>query len=229
MLHFNDLTYYGVPSLPAGWKAPAWLTVAIGIFAGRLYFDFEEYAELRRFLGLLDAEEGPVDTLETSAGTESGFLPTVASEPDASPGESETPDSEQVETDQDGDEKRSNDDQVASAPRQVQRRFSARPMTFLQEWLALRRRGQDFAHTPMGYMCQGKALTAGHPFFARTAGAGGRDVVRGLQSTGNTGNTGAQSGGLGDDDDFDSDASAYDGYSASDAQDEDDEGGSGGE
>ena len=45
--------------------------------------------------------------------------------------------------------------------------FTAKPLVFLQEWLAIRRKGQDFAHTPMGYVCQGKILKPNHPFFAQ--------------------------------------------------------------
>ncbi|THC92491.1 hypothetical protein EYZ11_008029 [Aspergillus tanneri] len=36
---------------------------------------------------------------------------------------------------------------------------------FLQEWLSLRRQGQDISHTPMGYICQGWRLRSDHPFF----------------------------------------------------------------
>ncbi|KAK6356074.1 hypothetical protein TWF718_000448 [Orbilia javanica] len=43
--------------------------------------------------------------------------------------------------------------------------FIEKPLSFLQEWLTLRRKGQDFLHTPMGYICQGKTLLQSHPFF----------------------------------------------------------------
>lgn len=46
--------------------------------------------------------------------------------------------------------------------------FTAKPLTFLQEWLAVRRKGQDFTHTPMGYVCQGRQLDPNHPFFVET-------------------------------------------------------------
>lgn len=45
--------------------------------------------------------------------------------------------------------------------------FTSKPLTFLQEWLSIRRKGQDFSHTPMGYVCQGKILTETHPFFSK--------------------------------------------------------------
>ncbi|KAF3192372.1 hypothetical protein TWF225_000621 [Orbilia oligospora] len=43
--------------------------------------------------------------------------------------------------------------------------FTEKPLSFLQEWLTLKRKGQDFLHTPMGYLCQSKALLKSHPFF----------------------------------------------------------------
>lgn len=51
MLHFNRLDYHAVPPLPPGFVAPVWLTVELGIFAGRLYLDWCEYYELLGYLG----------------------------------------------------------------------------------------------------------------------------------------------------------------------------------
>ncbi|KAF3913599.1 hypothetical protein ABW20_dc0110554 [Dactylellina cionopaga] len=48
--------------------------------------------------------------------------------------------------------------------------FTSKPLSFLQEWLTLKRKGQDFLHTPMGYLCQSKALLPSHPFFRDNAG-----------------------------------------------------------
>ncbi|KAF2229858.1 hypothetical protein EV356DRAFT_570800 [Viridothelium virens] len=45
--------------------------------------------------------------------------------------------------------------------------FTAKPLAFLKQWLAVRRKGQEFANTPMGYVCHGKRLTKDHPFFER--------------------------------------------------------------
>ncbi|PIG85815.1 hypothetical protein AARAC_009742 [Aspergillus arachidicola] len=39
-------------------------------------------------------------------------------------------------------------------------------MSLLEEWLVLRRQGQDISHTPMGYVCQNRTLSVDHPFFA---------------------------------------------------------------
>ncbi|KAH7383934.1 hypothetical protein BKA66DRAFT_417580 [Pyrenochaeta sp. MPI-SDFR-AT-0127] len=47
--------------------------------------------------------------------------------------------------------------------------FAKKPLTFLHEWLALRRKGQDFEHTPMGFVTAGKPLTKNHPFFRSMA------------------------------------------------------------
>ncbi|KAE8377081.1 hypothetical protein BDV26DRAFT_293508 [Aspergillus bertholletiae] len=41
-------------------------------------------------------------------------------------------------------------------------------LNFLQDWLTLRRQGQDISHTPMGYVCQGLRLLPDHPFFLTT-------------------------------------------------------------
>lgn len=40
-------------------------------------------------------------------------------------------------------------------------------LAFLNEWLAIRRQGQDITHTPMGYVCQGRTLRSDHPFFVQ--------------------------------------------------------------
>ncbi|RKF65793.1 putative p-loop containing nucleoside triphosphate hydrolase [Erysiphe neolycopersici] len=41
--------------------------------------------------------------------------------------------------------------------------FTSKPLCFLQEWLALRGQGQDFSHTPMGFICQGRSVLAQNP------------------------------------------------------------------
>ena len=50
MLHFNQLSYYALPSLPAGYTIPDWFLIELGIFAGRLYIDFQEYCVLTDYL-----------------------------------------------------------------------------------------------------------------------------------------------------------------------------------
>ncbi|CAO2653039.1 Nn.00g024500.m01.CDS01 [Neocucurbitaria sp. VM-36] len=102
MLHFNDLTYYATPPLPSNFEAPLWLKVELGLFAGRLYFGFDEYSELMSYL---------------------------------------------------------------SGSKRSEKRFAEKPLTFLHEWLALLRKGQDFEYTPMGFVAAGRPLTAEHAFF----------------------------------------------------------------
>jgi hypothetical protein len=142
MLHFNNLGYYAVPTMPTGWKAPTWLTIELGIFAGRLYFEFEEYGDLCKYLGL-DEDDAKLPETSNDAVPSTELHRTDGAADDAA----------------NGAEK---DKSVPQAPS-----FTANPLAFLQEWLAIKRKGQDFAHTPMGYLCHGKLLTASHPFFTR--------------------------------------------------------------
>lgn len=142
MLRFNHLDYYTVPTLPPAWKAPTWLTIQLGIFAGRLYFEYGEYDALREYLGLQDITSKLTD-------------PSCDTVPQHRLGLKDGADSDAITT-------------METVPRS----FTAKPLTFLQEWLAIRRKGQDFAQTPMGYVCQGKPLAASHPFFFRMMGKG---------------------------------------------------------
>lgn len=107
MLHFNGLNYHATPPLPKDFQPPTWLTVELGIFSGRLHFDWHEYNELLGYLGLKED---------------------LSKDPDAHP-------------------------------------FAAKPLTFLHEWIDVRRKGQDFEHTPMGFITTGKPLTENHAFF----------------------------------------------------------------
>lgn len=117
MLHFNDLGYYTVPGLPSEWKAPLWLCTELGIYAGRLYFEYSEYSAILSFLGVRETtsriEEEEVDDVNASEGSE-----VLKSEENR----------EEVKT---------------------HKAFTRKPLAFLQEWLAVRRKGQDFAETPM--------------------------------------------------------------------------------
>ncbi|KAK1447923.1 hypothetical protein CMEL01_09762 [Colletotrichum melonis] len=131
MLHFSDLNFFSVPSLPFGWKAPDWLKIELGIYGGRLYFEWAEYDQLCEFLGIdqslplleyLDQEGSDSDSADTQSGEK-----------------------HKVHVSANG--------------------LTARPLSFVQEWLAARRRGQDFMSTPMGFIAQGKTLQEDHPFF----------------------------------------------------------------
>lgn len=127
MLHFNNLNYYAMPSLPAGWKAPTWLKLELGIFAGRLYFEYEEYEHLRNYLGLRETAAAVFTETVEETGT--------AAELDGADGGA--------------------DKAVIATIKQVAS-FTAKPLTFLQEWLAIRRKGQDFVHIPMGACAKGR-------------------------------------------------------------------------
>ncbi|EER23013.1 hypothetical protein CPC735_020410 [Coccidioides posadasii C735 delta SOWgp] len=140
MLHFNSLNYFAMPSLPSGWKPPKWLTIQLGILSGRVYFEFNEYEELCQYLGVTAANEGLDDSLDIPI----------------SPAPSRFPNAHEV------------DIMEASSRTAKKSSFTAKPLVFLQEWLSLKRRGQEFTHTPMGYVCQGKPLHEDHPFFSRS-------------------------------------------------------------
>lgn len=116
MLLFNELAYYAIPSLPTSWTAPNWLKWELGIFSGRLYFEFNEYETMCQHLGLVTSAHG--------------------------------------------EEKEEAEDSGPTSPAT----FTTKPIAFLQEWLTARRKGQDFTHTPMGYLCNGKQLLSTHPF-----------------------------------------------------------------
>ncbi|KAJ0335022.1 hypothetical protein COL922a_009890 [Colletotrichum nupharicola] len=136
MLHFSKLEYLSIPPLANDWEAPMWLRVELGLYAGRLYFEWEEYAEICRLLGI-----------------------------------DETSLSEHMEESSDEDLERAQlDGEVESKPsaKPAKTGMTPRPLTFCQEWLAARRRGQDFVSTPMGFIAQGKPLQATHPFFRKT-------------------------------------------------------------
>ncbi|TVY94359.1 hypothetical protein LAWI1_G000351 [Lachnellula willkommii] len=136
LLHFNDLKFYSIPNLPSDWEAPLWLKVELGLFAGRLYFDYSEYATLCKFLGV---KESAASLEEIDDDFELG--------PPALDGVVE---------------------EVAAKSQAV---FARKPLTFLHEWLAIRRKGQDFASSPMGQVCQGKPLTSDHTFFMKPEAA----------------------------------------------------------
>ncbi|KAK1971591.1 hypothetical protein LY78DRAFT_688890 [Colletotrichum sublineola] len=140
MLHFSDLQYYSIPTLPSEWRAPAWLKIELGLYAGRLYFEWSEYDRVCDFLGI----DQSLPLLE--------FLEEEGSESDSA------------------------DAQRSSGAGSAAAGLTSRPLSFVQEWLASRRRGQDFLSTPMGFIAQGKTLQENHPFF-RQAMTVKRDIL----------------------------------------------------
>ncbi|KIW67043.1 hypothetical protein PV04_06320 [Phialophora macrospora] len=151
MLQFNNLDYYAVPALPLGWSAPMWLRVQIGIFAGRLYFPFEELGHIRDFLGL--GNDDP-----------SNFQSDLAIEIEEERMESSSS-SEENQTAGHDEPQILQDDKIITKEARAAKLKATRMLTFLHAWLGTRGRGQDFTHTPMGYICARKALTEDHPFF----------------------------------------------------------------
>ncbi|KAF2802818.1 uncharacterized protein BDZ99DRAFT_428253 [Mytilinidion resinicola] len=137
MLRFNDLRYYAIPELPRGWNAPIWLKMELGIFAGRLYFEWDEHSSVLQPLGVAVDEE---DEKPENSYTHLTSL--------------EIPDGDTEDQDLGPNEQQ-----------EGQKCFSTNPLAFLHEWLTVRRKGQDFEHTPLGHIVQGKRLTPTHSFF----------------------------------------------------------------
>ncbi|RYP67972.1 hypothetical protein DL769_005619 [Monosporascus sp. CRB-8-3] len=155
MLHFNDLKYYSIPSLPNTWTAPQWLTTELGFFAGRLYFEWSEYGSICRMLGI-DESAPMLNEADTTEGETSDQLTDF--ETKASAEATTIP-----MTDGQGDSK----DTKSSRPKSQYTGLTPKPFTFTQEYLAVRRRGQEISHTPMGFLCMGKPLHENHAFFRR--------------------------------------------------------------
>ena len=125
MLAFDTLRLYTVPRLPAHWQAPTWLVRDLGIFAGRLYFDFRDQAHaVYQSLGLpppaSSEEHMPVELTEVDLWHELPF----------------------------GDQRQD--------PKEVP--FCKNPLLFMQEWLAIRRKGQDFSQSMVGQLVRGRRL-----------------------------------------------------------------------
>ncbi|KAH7327815.1 hypothetical protein B0I35DRAFT_465989 [Stachybotrys elegans] len=142
MTHFDDLKFYSIPSLPEDWEAPDWLRLELGLFAGRLYFEWQDYEAICELIGV---EQGSSQDLMAELALEL----------------------EDLDLEEPGE------DNLALESRKDM--FVSKPLTFLQEWIALRRRGQDFAHSPMGFVTQGKVLEEGHVFFRRVQDYGGQE------------------------------------------------------
>ncbi|KAK4153830.1 hypothetical protein C8A00DRAFT_43330 [Chaetomidium leptoderma] len=201
MMAFNNLTFFSMPPLPEDWVAPQWLKTELGLLAGRLYFEWPEYETLCKFLGVPDEKDQP-GSVPLDGEDEEEEDSILASEDDG----------EKEDGDGDGDEAGK---KTIIAPRKkgqtVTTSFSLRPLTFLQEWLAIRRHGQDFVHTPMGFLTQGKPLQASHPFFGGDISTTARTVVgAGLAGT-TVGGSGGGSRWGGDDNGHVDEGAVFDG------------------
>lgn len=154
MMVFDKLQFYTIPRLPDNWKAPKQLVAELGLFAGRLYFEWSEYPLVRAILGIDDSMSGK-DELDFS-GSESADhdagSTTDSSGSDALPA---------PVWDGPADERTMTTTKPATRPAGL----TSKPFSFMQEWLSIRRRGQDFQHSPMGFLCQAKELSATLAFF----------------------------------------------------------------
>lgn len=83
-----------------------------------------------------------------------------------------------------------------------------RTLNFVYEWITRRRKGQDFGHTPIGYICSGRILAQDHPFFGTSTKERGAVAVL-QQSVNHLGLDGA--GEMEDDDDDEEDIVEMDG------------------
>ncbi|KAH7018186.1 uncharacterized protein B0I36DRAFT_394922 [Microdochium trichocladiopsis] len=145
----GSFKFYSIPSLPTNWSPPPWLKVEVGVLAGRLYFDWDEYAEICKLLGIADTT-GAATNMEDEF-TEIARISEVT---DTTSGvEASGPDATS----------HSSDD--AKAQQQQQ---NTKPFSFTRDWLSVRRHGQEFSHSPMGFLCLRKPLHADHAFFEKT-------------------------------------------------------------
>ncbi|KAI1056515.1 hypothetical protein LB507_002185 [Fusarium sp. FIESC RH6] len=125
MLQFNDMNFYSIPPLP----------VELGIYSGRLYFEWGGYYDMCVLLGIEESMVENVDEADIE-----GF----------------------------GDDVDVEDAKISTPATHGTKKLVETPLTFLQEWLAIRRRGQDFSHSPMGFVSQGKRLHEDHVFFKQS-------------------------------------------------------------
>jgi hypothetical protein len=173
MNHFNDMKYYSVPPLPEKWKAPLWLSLEIGLLAGRLYFPFSEYDAVCKFFKFKSAGHHPQQSNgyaleDNEAGADGAH--DQATNGNLSPTSTYVSDVESAHS-----VLGRNTTTVEESKEVVSAKlFTEKPMTFLRQWLGIRR-GGDFKHTPIGYLCEGRPLSSNHPFFRD--GSAGRAVA----------------------------------------------------
>ena len=129
MLIFDTLDFFTVPALPNGWQAPPWLVRDLGIFAGRLYFDYETQCGLvYEAMGLSHVIERPVSSHKKL--TEMDLWQELAFP----------------------------EEQGIKEKNKPAKPFSPNALLFMHEWLAVRRKGRDFSQTMMGEICRGRRV-----------------------------------------------------------------------
>lgn len=181
----GSFKFYSIPSLPTSWSPPSWLKVETGILAGRLYFDWDEYDSICKLLGIAtDTTTSHAIGVEAEADDEDNEL-RISEATDATSGvdSSETDLTSQSDGAGTADQKPLPAfDGSADLSEQV---LSSKPFSFTREWLSIRRRGQEFSHSPMGFLCLRKPLREDHAFFEKAEiVVGGEDLKPGkLAST----------------------------------------------
>ena len=131
MIVFDTFKFYSIPQLPDSWHPPTWLLRDLGLFAGRLYFDFDkQYSAVCEALGL-PPTEATVTPIQSAAAMMEEALWRELPFPFAD-----------------------KEEEVVVKPEP----FSNKPLLFMQEWLSIRRKGQDYSSTMMGELCRGRSL-----------------------------------------------------------------------
>ncbi|KAI1371939.1 hypothetical protein F4677DRAFT_449941 [Hypoxylon crocopeplum] len=157
MMRFNKLGYYAMPPLLKDQQPSEQLRTELGFFAGRLYFDWSEYHSICRMLdidaytpGMNEIDSSETDMTDKCTSSVADSCSEVASHRSDEPRDVNKIPQSSV--------------RPLGGKRAV---LTSKPYTFTQEFLAARRHGQDFSHTPMGFICSGKPLNEDSPFFRR--------------------------------------------------------------
>ncbi|KAH7121751.1 hypothetical protein B0J13DRAFT_599348 [Dactylonectria estremocensis] len=74
---FNTLNFFTIPSQKDQHSFPVWLSLELGIIAGRLYFDYPEYKPLLSWLGVKESSGDILDPVDDS-NSSSTLSPTVS-------------------------------------------------------------------------------------------------------------------------------------------------------
>jgi len=162
----GSFKFYSIPSLPTSWSPPSWLKVEVGILAGKLYFDWDEYDSICKFLGIARDTRSHANSMGVEENDEEDDLR-------VSEGTDGTSDVDSSETELTSQSDGASADQKplpafdgsADLSEQI---LSSKPFSFTREWLSIRRRGQEFSHSPMGFLCLRKPLREDHAFFEKT-------------------------------------------------------------
>lgn len=62
MMHFSEMQFYTVPTLKQ--PVPTQVIIEIGLLAGRLYFEYDDYADIMAYMGMRVPSSGVSDTVK---------------------------------------------------------------------------------------------------------------------------------------------------------------------